>query len=169
MCAAPKGNQFWKLRSKHGRDKLFATPNLLWEAACEYFEWIDENPLIEIDYVGKDATQVEKPHTRPYTLEGLVMYLDACTNYWKEFRKRCNENNEKDFIAIITRVEEIIRRQKFEGAACGFYNANIIARDLGLSDKKDLTSSDGSMTPKPTILVQSDVTKKGLDDLINNG
>ena len=24
--AAPKGNQFWMLRSKHGRDKLFATP-----------------------------------------------------------------------------------------------------------------------------------------------
>lgn len=165
--AAPKGNQFWKLRSKHGRDKLFATPELLWEAACEYFDWIDNNPLIEIDYVGKDATQVEKPHTRPYTLEGLVMYLDACTNYWKEFRKRCNDNNEKDFIAIITRIEEIIRRQKFEGAACGFYNANIIARDLGLSDKKDLSSSDGTMTPKPTINVVSPSAKNELDKLVN--
>ena len=37
--AAPKGNQFWMLRSKHGRDKLFATPEALWEAACEYFQW----------------------------------------------------------------------------------------------------------------------------------
>ena len=165
--AAPKGNQFWKLRSKHGRDKLFATPELPWETACEYFDWIDNNPLIEIDYVGKDATQVEKPHTRPYTLEGLVMYLDACTNYWKEFRKRCNDNNEKDFIAIITRIEEIIRRQKFEGAACGFYNANIIARDLGLSDKKDLSSSDGTMSPKPIINVVSPKTKEQLDRLIN--
>ena len=42
--AAPKGNKFWMLRSKHGRDKLFATPELLWEAACEYFQWCDENP-----------------------------------------------------------------------------------------------------------------------------
>lgn len=41
--AAPKGNQFWMLRSKHGRDKLFATPEALWEAACEYFQWCDEN------------------------------------------------------------------------------------------------------------------------------
>ena len=40
--AAPKGNQFWMLRSKHGRDKLFATPEALWEAACEYFQWCDE-------------------------------------------------------------------------------------------------------------------------------
>lgn len=165
--AAPKGNQFWKLRSKHGRDKLFTTPELLWEAACEYFEWIDNNPLIEIDYVGKDATQVEKPHTRPYTLEGLAMYLDASTSYWREFRILCNDKGLKDFLTVITRIEEIIRRQKFEGAACGFYNANIIARDLGLSDKKDLTSSDGTMTPKPTILVNSEATKKGLDELLN--
>jgi|WetSurMetagenome_2_1015567.scaffolds.fasta_scaffold07132_8 hypothetical protein len=42
--AAPEGNQFWKLRSKHGRDKLFATPELLLEAACEYFEWCDTHP-----------------------------------------------------------------------------------------------------------------------------
>lgn len=48
---APEGNQFWKLRSKHGRDKLFATPELLWEEACNYFEWCDENPIITHDVV----------------------------------------------------------------------------------------------------------------------
>ena len=42
--AAPKGNQFWKLHSKHGRDTLFSTPDLMWEAACEYFQWCDDNP-----------------------------------------------------------------------------------------------------------------------------
>lgn len=35
--SAPKGNQFWKLRNKHGRSKRFASPEQLWEAACEYF------------------------------------------------------------------------------------------------------------------------------------
>ena len=45
---APKGNQFWKLRSKHGRDKLFTTPELLWQAACEYFEWCENNPKIRL-------------------------------------------------------------------------------------------------------------------------
>ena len=28
-------------------DKLFNTPELLWEAACEYFEWCVDNPLLE--------------------------------------------------------------------------------------------------------------------------
>ena len=43
----------WMLRSKHGRDKLFATPELLWDAACEYFQWCDENPwVIDVIYCG---------------------------------------------------------------------------------------------------------------------
>ena len=32
----------------------------------------------------------------------------------------------------------VIRTQKFEGASAGLLNANIIARDLGLSDKTEL-------------------------------
>ena len=59
--AAPKGNQFWKLRSKHGRDKLFATPDLLWQAACEYFEWCDKHPWYKSEAIknaiNKNAVQ----------------------------------------------------------------------------------------------------------------
>lgn len=36
VMSAPKGNQFWKLRNRHGRSKRFASPEQLWEAACEY-------------------------------------------------------------------------------------------------------------------------------------
>ena len=36
--AAPKGNRFWEVRSKHGRDKILKTPEIMWEAAKQYFE-----------------------------------------------------------------------------------------------------------------------------------
>ena len=29
--AAPKNNSFWKMRSKHGRDKIFKTPEIMLE------------------------------------------------------------------------------------------------------------------------------------------
>ena len=32
-------------------------------------------------------------------------------------------------------MKEIIYNQKYSGAAAGFFNANIIARDLGLANK----------------------------------
>lgn len=131
---APKGNNFWELRSKHGRDTLFSTPELLWEAACEYFEWCVDNPLIEVDFRGKDADRVELPKMRAFTMQGLCGYLDCNTAYFRQF----NDENKKDFSTVIMRIEETVYNQKFTGAAAGFLNANIIARDLGLADKKEV-------------------------------
>ena len=59
--AASKNNQFWKLRNKHGRDTLFSSPELLWSAACEYFDWCDENPWY-LYIEGKFGTGSMKPN-----------------------------------------------------------------------------------------------------------
>ena len=148
--AATKGNHFWELRSKHGADTLFKSSELLWEAATEYFKWIEENPLIAIDFKGKDAIEVEMPHTRPYTMQGLCLYLGVNVQYFNDFEDRIKSNKikkNKDFALIITRIRETIYNQKFSGAACGFYNPSIIARDLGLTDKTDITTNGKDMAP----------------------
>lgn len=143
---APKGNKFWQLRSKHGRDKLFATPDLLWEAACEYFEWCEENPWYRKEAVKSGelaGTIISVPTERPYTLQGLCRYLNCSTEYLKHFE--ANNIDSEDFMPIITRIREAIYQQKFEGASVGVFNANIITRDLGLADKKDHTSNGETM------------------------
>jgi len=132
--AAPKGNQFWKLRSKHGRDKLFASPELLWEAACEYFQWCDENPFYE-EKVFNNKGEIVKGEVykmRAYTLEGLCLYCDCSTSFFRHFKD--NNADSEDFMPVITRIKETIYNQKFSGAAADLLNANIIARDLGLAD-----------------------------------
>lgn len=146
---------FWKRRSKHGRDKLFASPDLLWEAACEYFQWCDENPWIRTDFKGKDATKVKIPTARPYTLTALCLYLDCAESYFRQFRADIRKRQEagygddtdkkaqdNDFLTVISHIQRTIYAQKFEGAAVGAFNANIISRDLGLVDRKDVTSDD---------------------------
>ena len=45
--AAHEGNQYWKLRSRHGPKPKFTDPEDLWKKACEYFQWVEENPLQE--------------------------------------------------------------------------------------------------------------------------
>lgn len=133
---APLGNRFWENRSKHGRDKLFATPELLWEAACEYFEWCEENPWLKNEAIKsgeRTGVLIPIPTARPYTITGLCLYLDCNTQYFNQFKKNLKDSD-KDFSLVITRIEEIIYTQKFEGAAVGAFNPNIIARDLGLSD-----------------------------------
>lgn len=137
----PKGNQFWKLRSEHGRKKIFETPKALLRAAVKYFEWCDENPFYEEDFIRggeKAGTIVKMKRKRPYTLHGLSCFLDVNSNYLNEFEKRLIEEKHpelSDFSKVITRIRDIIYDNKFSGAAAGFFNANIIARDLGLADK----------------------------------
>lgn len=140
--AAPKGNNFWKLRSKHGRDRLFTVPSLLWEAACEYFQWCEENPLYKQEGYAFQGTVTKEDLSlmRAFTLTGLCIYLDVNTKYFNHFEESLDaDNNEvdKDFSNVLTRIREIIYTQKFEGAAAGLLNANIIARDLGLIDKSE--------------------------------
>lgn len=137
-----KRNQLWKLRSKHGRDKLFATPELLWEAACEYFKWCDDNPWIKKEAIKSGdlaGTTMDIPTQRPYTLTGFCLYCNASEEWWRNFKRAgCS-----DFLGVISEIESVIETQQFEGASVGAFNANIIARKLGLSDKQELTGKDG--------------------------
>lgn len=135
------GNQFWKLRSKHGRDKLFATPELLWEAAVEYFEHTDSRKWIKKDWVGKDATEVYRENETPYTMSGLCLYLDASRQYLDEFERQCKAKDDElsqGFLVVLTRIREIVFTQKIEGASVGAFNMHIVSRELGLVDKREI-------------------------------
>ena len=127
--AAPIGNQFWKLRLKHGRDRIIQDPKALWEDAQEYFQWCIDNPLMETDFRGKNADMVTIPHMRVFQKTGLAL---ACGLSKWEIIEGLKEVSE-DFKDVITRIEGIIATQKFEGAAGDFLNARIIAQDLGLN------------------------------------
>lgn len=135
--APPKGNEFWKARSSHGRAPIFASPELLWEAASEYFAWVEANPLWEDKIVSYQGVTTHEPvcKMRAMTISGLCIFLDIARRTWDEYRDR------DDFLPVVGRVEEIIRTQKFEGASADLLNANIIARDLGLADKQDMSGS----------------------------
>ena len=65
------------------------------------------------------------------TLSGLWIFLDISDTCWYSYKKK------EDFAGVIKQIEHIIRTQKFEGAAAGFLNPNIIARDLGLVEKSE--------------------------------
>lgn len=159
--AAPKGNQFWKLRSKHGRDKLFATPSLLWDAACEYFQWCEENPLYEEKGFAFQGiiTKETFAKMRAMTLSQLCFYLNCDDSYFRVFKSTLKESD-KDFLTVIRDIEQTIYNQKFQGASADLLNANIIARDLGLADKSELTGKDGKdlMSPFAELMKQASQT-----------
>lgn len=134
------GNRFWLARSSHGRNPLFTDPDALWDACCEYFEWNADNPLYEDNLVTFQGTATHEPiaKMRAMTVAGLCMFLDITFQTWCDWKKKS-----PDLIEVVTRAEDVIYRQKFEGASASLLNPNIIARDLGLADKKELTGRGG--------------------------
>lgn len=168
--AAAIGNNYWEFRNKHGRDFKY-NPELLEEESIKYYEWVRDNPLWESVLVARGITinkgeeseqtvySTAMPKMRAMTLKAFQLFADISHTTWDNYKKN------KDFVAITTRIEDIIYSQKFEGAAATLLNPNIIARDLGLAETKDHKSSDGSMTPKTTIVTT--LTKKELKEAIN--
>lgn len=148
--AAPKENTYWRLRSKHGRDKKF-TPDELWEGASDYFRWSEETPLLESVLMQRTGELMQVPKMRAFTFKGLAIHLGVASNNLAEYEK------DEDFRIIITRIREVIETQKFEGAAAGFLNPTIIARDLGLKD---------STTVDVNAKVESKVRQMSDEDLL---
>ena len=141
--AAPKNNKFWKLRTTHGRDKLFSSPDVLWDACLEYFEAVTDTPLEEdsVNHYQGVASHEPISKMRAMSIWGLCNFLNITEPTWRNYK------SDKDFFGIVTRVEQIMKAQKFEGAAAGLLNPNIITRDLGLRDTQEIdhTNSDGSL------------------------
>ena len=124
---APLGNRYWQNRRLHGRRPTFGNPDDLWAACCDYFAWVEANPLIETEafaYQGV-VTHVSLQKMRAMTLSGLYGYLGIARSTWDAYSKL------QDFSAVTTRAREVMWAQKFEGAAAGLLNPSIIARELG--------------------------------------
>jgi len=126
------GNRFWEARSSAGPKPKFDGPEKLWAACCEYFEWVEANPLREDRLVTFQGMATHEPvaKMRAMTITGLCNFLDVTLSTWDEWR-----NSRPDLSEVITRTEAIIYQQKFEGASAELLNSNIIARDLGLKDQ----------------------------------
>lgn len=136
------GNEFWKARLTDGREKIFATPESYWEAAIKYFQWVEDNPLNVAEPIksgDKAGELMYLPKARAMTLMGLAIFLGVDVRTLNNYHS--NDGEYKEFFPISTCIREIIRNQKLEGAASGLFNANIIAMELGMKDKKEISGS----------------------------
>ncbi len=124
-----------------GRPKALSSPQELWEHACDYFALCDGTPWLKTDYKGKDADRVEIPNARPYTWGGFDEHLRSKNVIAKLEDYKANRKNDQgvqpyaQFSDVITRIRNIIRTQKLEGAMVGAFDARIVSAELALTQK----------------------------------
>lgn len=145
---------FWKQSKEHvlnaarGRPQTYDNPEDLAIACVGYFDWCEQNVILEevlVNFQGV-TTRENKAHPMPMIIRGLCNFIGVNEATWRAWRQ-----NRPDLHATISWAEEVIYKQKFAGAASGQFNANLIARSLGLADKSELTGRDGGPIETLTI------------------
>ena len=133
-----------------GRPKIIESPEKLWEYYKQYRKHIKNNPIKLEDYVGKDAIRVERTHDRPPTWEGFEVFLFEHTDIstgqggYRQINldkyKRNVGGSYGDFVGIVRAIKHSMFDDKFSGAAVGQWNQNIIAKEIGLTDAKEVSN-----------------------------
>ena len=157
---APLGNQYWRERADMSVDGRKLSIEDLKTKILEYVERCTGDKLYSLDWVGKDATQVARPHMIVMSIWGACAYLGINTDTWKDWRKA------EKYSEIIIRAEILFRSYNIEGASAGLLNQNIIARLENLNESVDITSAGEKL--QTTVIVQNQETKNELDKLIQS-
>jgi hypothetical protein len=132
--------ELYKMRHPGGRPRKY-TPETLWKSACGYFDWCNAHPWIKHEAIksGQNVgTLVGIPTVIPYTIEGLCTYCGVSENFL-----RANRQIDNELSTVIEEIYRVVETQQFTGAAVGAFNANIIARKLGLVEKTNISTPEG--------------------------
>ncbi len=121
-----------------GLQKAIKTPAELWELFEEYEKDLKDKPKHRYEFNAKIGDLVAIPLERPLTWSRFddFVYTKGIIQDLEDYRQNTG-GRYADFKGVVTRINSRMYADKFEGASCGVYNANIIARDLGLADKKE--------------------------------
>lgn len=121
---------------------MFPEAQDLWAAACEYFEWVEENPLVTEKVFCSQGVivraEVAKP--RAMTIQGLCLFLGISRD---TFHKWSVGTDRDTLMPACAAIRDVIYAQKFEGAASDIFNPVVVSRDLGLRDVKELSGPNG--------------------------
>ena len=137
------GNKFWEATHPWGPEWKKSQTRTAEEvrAAClDYFTWTHENPLYVDELVKFEGQATHEPvaKMRAMTNVGLCMHIGISRETWSQWRQ-----NREDLKEVIAWADDVVYRQKFEGAAAGLLSQAIVARDLGLADRQELTGAGG--------------------------
>lgn len=130
------------------KHKYIDTPFTLWALFQEYVKHEASTPMFKIEYVGKNGDQVDTALQVPITFEGFECYLgdQEIINDLGDYSKN-DDGRYSEYAPIITRIRKNCFVQNFKGASVGLFNANLIAKKLGLIEKSETTITEQPMFP----------------------
>lgn len=127
-----KGNTWWKQKETFGRKRRFEAPEDLLAAAEGYFQWVEDNPILEerVFVSQGDVTRVDVRHPRAMLVGTMQRFIGISHGCWTDYTTR------EEFKDVCEHIKSVIFQQKFEYGCADMLNPNLVARELGLMEKK---------------------------------
>lgn len=130
------------------KKKYIEHPDILWELFLAYVAHEQAHPMHKVEYVGKDGRKEKTPLEVPITFDGFECYLWDQGIICNLSNYETNKDGSYDsYQPIISRIKKNCFTHNFKGAAVGLFNANLIARKLGIKDNQDNTIANPDGTP----------------------
>ena len=151
-------NLFVPFKPQMGRPRKY-TPKQLLAKFEEYIEDRLHRPIIEkeTEFARHDEHRSEKEskvsHPQLLSIGDFCIFLGTYRAWWNQLPE--------DFSIVKHHIATYIEQYQVKGASIGVFNANIISRLLGLTDKKDITSNGETIQA----IVQSQEQKEKLDNI----
>lgn len=124
--------QHWQVVNS-GQTTVSSTPKELWDNACKYFKWCDDNPVatkktaMSGREVGK-VISVEQP--RPYSIKALCLHCGILEEYLRDLRKSKDESSM--YYIVVSKILYIIYIQNMEYATLDVFNPIFTSKILGM-------------------------------------
>lgn len=131
--------------NKGGRP-LSYTPEEVLEEFIKYIDDLSTTPIsVEVEYrqqkqgSGEQRSMQQRKqnyYRPPKVYDFVVRWLGKSASWWRMIGE--SKRHGKKFLTVKEKIERYCFDCKYDGAVIGLYNANIIARDLGLKDKVEV-------------------------------
>ena len=154
-----------------GKPQRFETPNDLNQAFEDYKQHM-ETPagfMFKYEIDRRTGGLVKVPLKLPYTLHSFTLFCGVSITYFNDFRDRLKGKTDQIsllYSEVFTHIEQQIYDNKLSGSAVGLFNHNIIARDLGLIERKQTEQvlTINQLSEEEKQLRIQELTKKALEE-----
>lgn len=158
----PNLERLFEETSNRGR-KLSYTPEQLVDEFGKYVESLAESPIeLVTEYKGgkSPGTKTERFSRPPKVTDFVVRWLGKSMAWWAQISE--SKKRGEQFFNIKDKITQYCYDCKLDGAIVGIYNANIIARDLGLQDKIAVAKHEDPIDNMTLEEVNAEIARLGM-------
>lgn len=133
------------------RKPTFETEDELLETFAEYKQWLADNPIKSFEkthVIQGDLVPSYRELIRSPTQQGWANFIGVTPQGWRFMCGGDSDEDATEMQRLCKLVDCAIKSEMIELAAAEAINPGFVARLVGLAEKTDHVSSDGSMTPK---------------------